>query len=175
MTRIAKDFPPKDAEVPRRALPLVANLRLAINVAACDRQPLIVLQAGDEAARKKLHEELAVLAWSPEFIGQFVYVAASRKELGLIDGVRTEAAVFAVQPDTFGLKGKVLHQANADVSARRLADTLKTGLARFQRDDRSFWQHVKLGQQKGVFWQTLTPVTDPMELRAREKGRKKDD
>lgn len=173
MTRIVKDIPKKQDDH-RPELPAVANLRLALNVAACDRQPLIVLQADDPTLRAKLSAAMADLAWSDEYIGKFVYVVAdTRKDLDPIDGATKESAVFIVNPDTFGLKGKVLHQIDGNASARKLADALKTGLARFQRDERSFWQHVKQGQQQGVFWETMTPVTDPMELRAREKGRKK--
>jgi hypothetical protein len=169
MTRLAKDFTPRQDGKHRPELPLVANLRLAINVAACDHQPLVVIQrANDQLAAP------SDLAWSPEFIGRFVYVLVKdRKELGLLDGAMPEATVFVVDPDTYGLKGKVLHQIDGELSARRLTQALTTGLAKFQRRMPNFWQHVKQGQSQGVFWETQTPVTDPMELRAREKGRKK--
>jgi hypothetical protein len=174
MTRLAKDHPAKASAVQRPELPLVANVRLALNVAACDQQPLVVIQGGDDATRAKLIATLSTLAWSDEFVGKFVYVVAdSRKELDAISGVAAESAVFVIDPDIFGVKGKVLHQIDATAPARKAPELLKTGLARFQRDERNFWQHVKQGQSLGVFWQTQTPVTDPMELRAREKGRKK--
>jgi hypothetical protein len=170
MTRIAKEYSGK-AEL--KALPLIANPRLAVNVAACDHQPLVIIHAKDDANRRKLHDALKPIAWSSEFIGKFIYVdAASRKEFDFVEKVAADSAVIVVLPDTFGLNGKVLHEIAADASPRELAETLKTGLARFQRQERNFWQHVKLGQQKGVFWETQTPVTDPMELRAREKNRK---
>ena len=54
IARIAKDFPGKEL----KELPLIASLRLAVNVAACDNQPLVVIRAKDEANRKKLESIL---------------------------------------------------------------------------------------------------------------------
>jgi hypothetical protein len=172
MNAIAKDFSVDKNK--RLDLPVVANARLALNVAACDRQPLVVIQINDAGKRERLSAELAQLAWRPEFIGRFVFaVAEDRKELGFLSGAAPEAAVIIIEPDKYGMKGKTLASTVADASPTKLASTLKTALDRWQQPERNFWQHVKDGQKQSVFWETVTPVTDPMELRAREKGRKK--
>src|SRR5437763_10373454 len=49
MERVAKPFNAKDEGT--AALPLVANVRLGVNVAACDNQPLVVL-VGDDKSRQ---------------------------------------------------------------------------------------------------------------------------
>src|SRR5438552_657238 len=53
LTRFAKQYPVKDAAPPLE-LPKVANVRLALDVAACDNQPLVVVFAPDADARRKL-------------------------------------------------------------------------------------------------------------------------
>jgi hypothetical protein len=175
MSRIAQQYPRgKTVKGQNPELPKVANVRLALNVAACDNQPLVVLFAAEPAARKKLENRVAELAWSEAFSGQFVYVVASKaKELAAVEGLKPAAGVCIIQPDRFGRKGKVLGQAGADATGEELAKVLKAAVALHQRSERTFANHVRQGQKLGVFWETQIPVTDPMELRARERGRQK--
>jgi hypothetical protein len=169
MRTIAKDYA-DSPEPATRVLPTITNFRLALNVAACDRQPLVVLVS--KPGQDKAEAALAKLSFSPDFLGRFVYVSvADPKELKMIEGFDANATLLVMQPDAFGLKGKLLSQATETTSAR-MSQALKEGLASSQLQPREFWSHVKTGQSQGVFWQTQTPVTDPMELRAREKGRK---
>jgi hypothetical protein len=44
----------------------------------------------------------------------------------------------------------------------------------WQPEDKTFSNHVREGHKLGVFWQTQTPVTDPQEARARERGKRKE-
>ncbi len=48
----------------KRELPIVKNVRLALDVAACDGLPLVVLLEKDKAALAKLEEKVARVAWS---------------------------------------------------------------------------------------------------------------
>jgi hypothetical protein len=170
MNRIAGEYETRKtsgSELP--PLPLVANVRLALNVAACDSRPLLVLHFKDEA-RKAAEQKLNGLAWSNEFIGRFVYaVSSSPKELGMIEGAKE--GVLIVNPDSYGLKGKVLHQISAEESAERIAEGLRQGLSRHQGGERKFGDHIRQGHSDGVFWETVTPVTDPWEKMARERNR----
>ena len=50
------------------ALPLVANPRLALDVAAADGLPLVVIVGKDAATRRRSHDRLAKLAWTQEFL-----------------------------------------------------------------------------------------------------------
>src|SRR5947209_8249 len=55
MDRLCREFENrKSAQGQLPELPQVANVRLAINVAACDNQPLVILFAKDEKTRRKL-------------------------------------------------------------------------------------------------------------------------
>jgi hypothetical protein len=175
MNRIAGEYAARPAAGgPTPPLPQVATVRLAVNVAACDNQPLVVLLGSDAAARQQLADRLRPLAWSEPFLGRFVYAtAADVKDLAVIPDVRATAGVLVVQPDLFGTQGTVLHQVGPDASREELVQCLQDGLARHQRADKSFGSHVREGHQKGVFWETAIPVTDPMERNARERGRRK--
>jgi hypothetical protein len=171
MKRIAGEYPTKGSVLPPSELPKVANVRLAINVAACDNQPLVLVFGGDAGVRKELEERLAALAWSDRFIGQFVYASASSpKDLAEFEGAKFENGILVIQSDKFGQKGKVLKRT-AGATREELARCLSEGAKLFEREEKTFAGHVREGHSKGVFWETVLPVTDPMELRARERGR----
>lgn len=172
MKRVAQPFgvgAPKEGEP--RPLPTVTNVRLALNVAACDNQPL-VLMTGDEANRKRLEPILANLAWSAEHIGQFVYAVAALRELTMISGIDPSAGLLVVQPERYGQTGKVLSQVRADATRDQLAALLKQAVALHQRNEAVFASHIREGWQRGVFWDTVIPVSDPMERQARQRNPK---
>jgi hypothetical protein len=173
MDRIAREYPVREPRgVAPPGLPAVANLRLAVDVAACDNQPLAVLFASDETTRRDLEERVRSLAWDEEFVGRFVYAAvADAGELSRIEGARSGARLVVVQPDRFGLKGKVLRQVGAGATRAELAACLREGAELFRPQEESFAEHVRAGHEQGVFWETVIAVTDPMEQQARERGR----
>jgi len=151
-------------------LPLVANVRLALNVAACDDRPLVLVRTRDAEVRQRLESTLAALAWSDRFIGRFLYATAgSGKELAVVRGVAPDATVLVVQSDRYGREGKVLGQAAAEASREQLARLLRDAAVAYQPEVKSFPEHIRDGRKQGVFWETVIPVTDPMERRARER------
>jgi hypothetical protein len=169
MNRIAAWYRPKAADI-IPDLPTVASVRLAINVAACDDQPLIVVIGKSARARGQLIARLKPLAWSEEFRGRFVYVTASQtKEIETIADAGVDDAVLVVQPDRFGLKGSVLTACRGKANSEDLAACLRQGIVQYSRRDETFQDHVHEGRLEGVFWQTAIPVTDPMERRARQQ------
>jgi hypothetical protein len=171
MNRIAGGY--RDKQAVGGALPTVPTPRLAVNVAACDSQPLVVVFATDPKVRRELEDRLRPLAWGERFIGRFVYaVTADAAELTVIDGPAPAARVAVAQPGKFGLSGTVLAHTGAAATPAELEACLADGLAKFHRDDKTFANHVRQGHLQGVFWETVTPVTDPEEQRARERGRR---
>src|SRR5215204_1471310 len=68
MRRVAGHYSPTAAI---DSLPLVAGPRLALDVAAADGRPLVVILGTDMAARQRLVESVAKLAWTDELIGRF--------------------------------------------------------------------------------------------------------
>jgi hypothetical protein len=130
----------------------------------------VVLLAEDAEVRKRTETLLAELAWSDRFIGQFVYVAAgSTKELAVVRGLEAGTGVVVIQPDKYGREGKVLAQAPVSTQRSRIEELLRDGLAAHKPDAKAFPAHIRAGREVGVFWETVIPVTDPMEQRARER------
>ena len=171
MNRVARWYEPgPTTEQGLPELPTVANVRLAINVAACDNQPLVLLFSKEAATRRSLAETLKPLAWSEEFRGRFIYAYASdENELSAIEGAGREAGALVIQPDRFGLAGRVLNSAPAGASDKALAQCLRNGAAMYRPQVESFRDHVRGGRQAGAFWKTVLPVTDPMERAARQR------
>lgn len=174
MTKIALQYPGVASEVEKiPAVPYVANLRLALNVASCDKQPLVIVNSIANGDALDLEKKISAIAWSNEFLGKFIYVKVrDQKEFELVMGAEKESQILVVQPDNFGMKGEVLFQT-AEVSTKQLWETLSQGMNKGNWPTLSFWNHVQQGHQKGVFWETKLPVTDKLELSARERARSK--
>jgi hypothetical protein len=173
MNRIAGWYPRQKAQstlVPD--VPTVASVRLAIDVAACDNQPLVLFQRGPSTQGNGLVDKLKVLAWTEEFRGRFIYAEfGDASELSSVEGTEANVGLFVIQPDRFGQKATVLAGVTADASAAAVADGLRKGLALYRPALETFKDHIRAGHQHGAFWQTAIPVTDPMEQKARERGR----
>ena len=174
MTKIALQYPSVASEAEKIfAVPYVADLRLALNVAGCDKQPLVIVNPTANGDALDLEKKISAIAWSSEFLGKFIYVKVrDQKELELVMGAEKESQILVVQPDSFGLKGEVLFQTG-EVSTLQLKETLSQGVSKGKWPELSFWNHVQQGHQKGVFWETKLPVTDKQELSARERARAK--
>lgn len=146
---------------PERELPVVDSVRLALNVAACDGLPLVVVHGKDEASRKALARSLEPLAWG-SLAGRCVFATTSqRRDLEAIKG-NTAPGILVIQPGTYGLRGTVLGCVTATATGVALERALQAPLAKHRppaaTDVRG---HVRAGSREGVWWETLLPVTDP--------------
>lgn len=168
LKRVIEKYEPKASQA---SLPLVTNAKLALDIAAADGQPLVVIVGKDEAARLRLAKTVAPLAWNDDFIGRFVYVTATTKELTAIEGLKVDSGVVVVRPDKYGLKGNVLAQIDGGAEASKIGATLRKALAEFEPIAKSFRTHVREGHRDGIYWEPPLPVTDPEERAARERGR----
>ena len=168
LTRLARPFAAK--AVPS-SLPVVANVRLAIDIAAADNRPLAIL-VGEGPTREALLGKVAPLAWDKDFIGRFTFVLAdSDKNLVRVSGVKPKAGLLVVEPDQFGLAGKVLAQASAGATADEVRAALRKGVEAFARKPVADRSHIRQGREAKIFWNTPIPVTDPEEAQARRRGR----
>lgn len=146
----AKKYPGKK-EVARE-LPRLPDLRRALNVAACDNLPLVVV-AGDAVAVEK---KLTPLAWSDEFIGRALYVRTGKDDdLKTVKGAGADLLV--VQPGTYGLDGAVLASGRADETRA----VLEKGLKAYKPVPKDSQAHIREGHRQGVDWKTPVPDTDP--------------
>lgn len=143
------------------ALPQSLDFRRALNVAACDNQPLVVAYAKSEKTRKALEKKLAALAWTDDFIGRLQYaIVSDRTELAGIAPIPEGGFIAVVQPGQFGVDGTILRKTTADPSSAELQELLRTGIEAFQRKDLSRKEHFERGRRIDAFWETVMPVTD---------------
>ena len=155
--KAAKGFPP---------LPYLADLRLALNVTAADRQPLVAVFASDAARRKAMERELSAVAWSDQFIGQAQYVAvADAKEFKAVKGLKAKAGFIVIQPGIFGLEGSVIQEISANAKAGELKKQLAKALGQHKPNTLSYYEHRAAGVRAGKRWESKTPNTDNSGLR----------
>ncbi len=149
---------PSKGKSEERSLPVIEGLKLAMNVAACDAMPLVVGVAKNEKAMKKMSELLAPLAWSDDFVGRFRWVVLSdTKELSEHEGMPTEAGVYIIQPDAYGVSCELLAEAKSSAKSKQVREALAEGLAAFEAPRiRRRGLHVREGERKGYSWEHAT-------------------
>lgn len=147
------------------ALPVVRDLRLALNVAAADMRPLIVVRGDDEEQRKALVEAACALAWGEPLVGRAHYVVLSGEQT--VAGFTPEPGVTVVQPDAHGQGGKVLGHVPPDQAPGGLDAAITAAREDFEVAARHFREHVRAARRKGIRWETEIPVTDPHARRGR--------
>lgn len=154
------------------ALPMVDTVRLGLNTAAADDVPLVVLYGKTKEEITRLEAAAADLAWKPEFIGRCAY--ASTTAAGDLSGADAAAkpGLLVIQPEGFGLAGKVLARSESSATPEALARTLRQGLQAFHPRQLAGFEYMRAGQEAGVFWETKLPVTDFQEAQARERTRR---
>ena len=109
LEEIAARYEPIDA-AGSPEVPYLADFRIALNVASCDNQPLVVVQTDSDARAAQAERHLAPLAWDPAFRGRFafVHVTDPTEMEALGDAPEAGNAVMIVQPGIFGLEGTVI-------------------------------------------------------------------
>src|SRR5262249_40576179 len=151
-SRIAARYPEKAASRGQAQLPVTSDVRLGVNVAASDKQPLVVVLATTDAARAALEAKVAALAWGTDFIRRFVYASpSSAREYKGIAGVRAEDGFLLVEPDTFGQKGRLVSQLPASAPPAAIATAMKDVLARHTKSPVDLRSHRLQGERAGVF------------------------
>ncbi len=159
MEAIALSFPGKGKTDEGSApLPYIADMRLALNVSAADRQPLVAVFAKDKDQRKKMEQELAKVAWSDQFIGEAQYVlAGDPAEFKTIENFEPRTGYVVIQPGTFGLTGRVIDVLDAETNASQLVGPLAQALGKHQPSELTYDQHRQAGAKAGARWESKTP------------------
>ncbi len=156
---------------PIEALPTVRDLRLALNVAAADMRPLVIVRGKNAAEAKKLSQSVAAAAWADATVGTSHYVVLDKA----IDyeGLKPELGVTVVQPDPYGLGGKVLSHAATGLDAKALGASLVTGIGKHDAKAREHADHVREARRKGITWESEVPITDAKGKEKKDRKRKR--
>ena len=162
-------------------LPVAKDVEIGLNIAASDGLPLLIVTGENQSKLDGLIAKILPAAWSKAVAGQYVYATAiNADELKPITGINSAKgssvrtnAIMIVEPDQFGLSGKVLTQLDADASAEAVKAQLIKSIASFPRKMHNHQAHVRLGIELGVDWKSKIPETDPESLRAKERARGK--
>lgn len=144
------------------ALPELPDLRIALDVAAADLRPLVVLYTKDEGERQRLRERLGRAAWDDALIGRLRYVVLESEEQRTdFEELELEPGVTVIEAEPYGRGGVSLAHIDVDASQRRLTRFLATALARFDAPDKDVRSHLRQGAREGIRWSSEIPVSDP--------------
>lgn len=153
-------------------LPGIKSIDVALNVAACDNLPVLVTFAESELRLAEINDALLKTAWSEPLAGQFVYGSTSNKqELRPIPGVKATEGILVVEPDQYGLSGKILRELPGHPTSEQTAAELSKAAASFTRRAAEYKSHIQLGIQLGLDWESAIPETDQQSIRAKERAR----
>lgn len=167
MKEIIKKYP--NARSISRPLPVLANVRLGLNVSSCDNTPLAIIYSPEEATRKRLGQQLATMAWSKNHIGQVQYCMATRAEDLKPLGLKSpKPGILVVQPSAYGDKGLLISAVDVTAETNRVAEAVDFALLVSEFQQKTMQVHVPQGRRLGVDWKTTIPVTDP----GRQGGRR---
>lgn len=161
MNEIADEYPGKGQPSPSKlALPYLKDVRVALNVAACDTQCLVILYARNAGERRRLESLLLPLAWDADLVGDFLYVSTDAiDELSDIAGASVAPGLLVVKPDAYGLEGRQV----AFVPLGTKADDARSALVAAANSNRlgskDSKRHVGRGLRAGLVWEPL--VVDP--------------
>jgi len=142
-------------------LPAIETVRLALNVAACDKRPLVIVVGRNREERQSLSRSLAQIAWSEDLIGQLTYTTSSGRDLDAIRGANSGSGYIFVAPNLFGSKGTALVQLNSSATPADLQRAAEQAIAQYNPQYLSHQDHVRLGHEESIQWQTAIPETDP--------------
>ncbi|MFK7740620.1 MAG: hypothetical protein AB8H80_09880 [Planctomycetota bacterium] len=151
-----------------QALPVIKNLRLALNVAAADLRPLVILRGRTEDEVNTLSELAASVAWSSIGIGRCHYVVLTEEVTH--EGLTPGLGITVVQPETYGRGGKVLAEIDADATTALMQKQLIRGFTAHDVADKHHEQHVANGRRQGIRWTSETKPTDPNRKGAPTRG-----
>lgn len=143
------------------ALPVLADLRLALDVAAADLRPLAILYAPEKKALEKLQDRVAEQAWSEDFIGRLRYVVLDdAKDLEGFEEMNLEPGLSIVEAEAYGRGGQILAHVAAGTKGAALTKAFKTGLGATSAEAKRVRDHQRKARREGIEWETAIPVPE---------------
>lgn len=156
MRAVAKRYPGrKNVAAEDLGLPVLENVRIALNVTECDAQQLVILR-GDAKQVKALRKQLTKLSWSDKLIGRFLYAIADDKTdwkvLKNADKV-PKSGVLIARSDEYGLTGEIVASAKASITTEKLEELLLAAAANHKPKAVDTRRLRRQGIRNGVQWQ----------------------
>ena len=140
-------------------VPRMKSVRLGINVASCDGLPSIVVVGNTQEEVDRLNKKLSHVIWDEELAGKFIYASTTNlNDLKIVSGVKSSTGILVIEPDVYGMKGRLIKAIDADVSSDDLKSTLSNAADTFKRNLKSHGSHVRYGRRNGEIWKTEVPV-----------------
>lgn len=167
MDELASKYPVKKTDgIP--SLPITLNPKVGLAVAAGDNQPMILVWTKDPQKQKDLEAKVAKLAWNPTFEGRFVF-ATSNGELPKLQGQTIEEGILMIEPDIFGIGGKVVQRVASQEVDQKLAHAMKQTLSSHWVIPKNRRELAVLGLKEGIWYETGIPVSGKGEAADRER------
>ena len=173
MDEVARMYSPKKVDgIP--ALPVALSAKVGLAVAAGDNQPLVIVLADDPKRRAELEAKVAALAWDKAYRGHLTFAnAASAKEFPKVEGVTVTDGVLFVEPDLFGVGGKVVKQVSGKELDGPLADAMRDTIRNHAPLAKTRRMLADLGLKEGIYYDTAIPVSGRGEAADRERYKQK--
>ncbi|MFT4513928.1 MAG: hypothetical protein ACI89X_002363 [Planctomycetota bacterium] len=162
MAAVAMRFPGRKKVVAQDlGLPVLEDVRIALNVTECDAQMLVILR-GDDKQVKVMRRKLTELSWSGKLIGRFLYAVADDKTdwQALKNADKApKAGVLIARSDEYGLTGEIVASAKASVTAEKLEELLLAVAAKHNPKAVDTRRLRRQGIRNGVQWQVELPTS----------------
>lgn len=173
MDAIAQKYPLKKVDgVP--ALPVALNATVGMAIAAGDNQPLILVLSSDAKRQAEMEAKVTAFAWNKDFEGRFVYAtASSMKDLPKVQGHTITDGVLLIEPDIFGVGGKVVKEISGDQLSKQLRDAMQETVKNHVVIEKARRELAQRGLKEGIFYETGIPVSGKGEAADRERYKEK--
>jgi hypothetical protein len=156
------------------AVPRMKSVRLGINVASCDGLPSVVVFGKGKREVDQLNSKLSGVIWDEALAGKFIYASTTKfDDLKIVVGATTKTGFLVVEPDVYGMNGRLIKMIDASVSKRELKRDLVDVADTFKRRSKSHGLHVRNGRRDGKTWKTEVTVPDRVRSRSRPAPRRR--
>ena len=172
MNEIAEIYPGEGTASPAKlGIPYLKDVRLALNVAACDTQCLVILYSPKGKDRRTLESLLLTLVWHEDLIGEFLFVATDQvADLAKVSETGESAGLLVVTPDTYGLEGRQVAFVPLKASSDMAHATLVAAAEANRMGSKDSKRHIGRGRREGVRWEQV--LEDPGPSRGTRSGRR---
>lgn len=178
MNEISEGYPDgRTARPAELGLPYLKNVRLAMNVAACDTQCLVILFAPKASQRRRLESLLLPLAWQEGLIGEYLFTVTDNS--ADLDGVAEAGdapGLLVVVPDAYGLKARRVAFLPLGTNIKDARAVLIATAEANRMGSKDSKRHIGRGRREGVQWEKLLEDPGPSRgSRGRRTRRKEGD